>query len=229
MTDESQDDNGQEGRRPIRRAIGAGLAWMISPGFHKRDTPNPFRIQGATTRRLVLNPFRRYRQDQRQARLIDETIAETPVDPYQRDRLIFEAFVKFYGHEEVNLLGIHNRAAIQGYQMLVMTVLGSAGLLALLYSFQNSNVFLLKLFWAAPWLFLTAMVPPMIYLVLSAARNFFFAYSVRKRRHGSIAAFLTWISSPREILPPFRLRTIRPDQPLSPEMVAILRETEFEQ
>jgi len=229
MTDESRGDDDHREHRPIRKAIGAGLSWIISPGFHKRDTPNPFRVQGAATRRLVLNPFRRYRQGQQQARVIDDTIAGVPVDPYQRDRLIFEAFVRFYGHEEFHLLGIHNRSAIQGYQLLVMAVFGGAGLLGLLYSFQDSNTFLLKLFWIAPWLFLTAMVPPMLYLVLSAVRNFFFAYTVRQRRHGSISAFLTWISSPGEIFPPLRLRSIRPEHPLDPEMDAILRDMEFDQ
>lgn len=228
MTDESQGDKGEQARHPVRKAIGNGLRWIISPGFHKKDSPNPFRVQGSTTRRLVLNPFNRYRKSQQQARFIDKTIDEVDADPYQRDRLIFEAFVKFYGHDDTNLLGIHNRAAIQGYQMLVMATMGSIGLLTLLYAFQDSNTFLLRLFWTAPWLFIIALIPPMTYMILSAARNFFFAYGVRRRRHGSVASFLTWISSPREIFPPIRLRTIQAEQPLDPDMIEILRTMEFE-
>ena len=194
---------------PIRPAVKKTALWLVRPGFFGNLSPNPLAESGRSLPALA-KAFRRLKERREHERIAREQLEKLDADPALRDGFLFEAYVRHHGLSDGDLARIRQRAAIFGYQRLMLPVFFALGIYFLYTGFGWERYFLFRILWNNPVLLLIAATPPLLLFLLSALRLFYFAFCVQSRRNTSMDTFLLWLSSPEKWLPSPRLRPVPP-------------------
>jgi len=186
-------------------AVKSAFKWIISPGFGRPTSPNPFKFQGLAGRGLVLNPLSQISKEKKRKKEIDEVINGVDSDPLVRDRYVFEAYKYLNSQTELSLLAMHRVLAVSAIRTFVLTLFCGAGIIWLYMHLLGSNTLTSKIFNVLPIFFIVSILIPVTILFLTGARLMFNAWCIRQQRHGSFDALLLYVSSPGQWFPPLRL------------------------
>lgn len=214
-----EDTPPQKGR--FRRATVTSMKYLISPSFRKIKSPNPFKVQFDLTRDAVIKPIHSLSENKQAAKHIDETLENIDLDPYLRDRAIFEAFVRFYKRSDRDLAVRHNGFVKRAYWLFGVATVALVGLSWLFAKLSGVDLFISRFFWNTPLLITITLLPTVIVMYLSGIRYLYNAYQFRERRNGSLDAFMLWITSPKLWLPNKHYTTIPARNDLPAELLNI--------
>ena len=198
----------QPGKRRFRRAAATSVKYLISPSFTKIKSPSPFKVQFDLTQDAIIKPLHKMRDTRQVSKQIDETLDGVDLDPEIRDRLVFEAFVRFNKRSDVDLATRHNGFIKRAYLLFFIATAALIGLSWLFIQLSDVEMFISQFFWNTPLLIAISLLPPVIVMYLSGIRYLYNAYPFRERRSGSLDAFLLWITSPGLWFPNKRFHAI---------------------